>query len=68
VTGANLIAEGLQVARLFLFFRKRLCVPLAYSRFHHKPEPTCRPNSKLEAAYHKVDKAIQDLVDLLTAA
>ena len=30
--------------------------------------PACRPNSKLEAAYHKADKAIQDIVDLLAAA
>ena len=64
----RLTAKGLQVALLFLFFHKRLCGPLANSRFHHKPEPACRPNSKLEAAYHKADKAIQDIVDLLAAA
>jgi len=64
----RLTAKGLQVALLFLFFHKRLCGPLAYSRFHHKPDPACRPNSKLEAAYHKADKAIQEIVDLLAAA
>ena len=64
----RLSAKGLQVALLFLFFHKRLCGPLANSRFHHKPDPACRPNSKLEAAYHKADKAIQDIVDLLAAA
>jgi hypothetical protein len=64
----RLTAKGLQVALLFLFFHKRLCGPLANSRFHHKPDPACRPNSKLEAAYHKADKAIQDIVDLLAAA
>jgi hypothetical protein len=64
----RLTAKGLQVALLFLFFHKRLCGPLATSRFHHKPVPACRPNSKLEAAYHKADKAIQDIVDLLAAA
>jgi hypothetical protein len=63
-----LSAKGLQVALLFLFFHKRLCGPLANSRFHHKPDPASRPNSKLEAAYHKADKAIQDIVDLLAAA
>ncbi len=56
------------VALLFLFFHKRLCGPLANSRFHHKPEPHNRPNSKLEAAYHKADKAIENIVDLLRAA
>ncbi len=42
----RLSAKGLQVALLFLFFHKRLCGPLANSRFHHKPDPACRPNSK----------------------
>ena len=64
----RLSTKGLQVALLFLFFHKRLCGPLANSRFHHKPDPASRPNSKLEAAYHKADKAIQDIVDLLAAA
>lgn len=64
----RLTAKGLQVALLFLFFHKRLCGPLANSRFHHKPDPACQPNSKLEAAYHKADKAIQEIVDLLAAA
>jgi hypothetical protein len=64
----RLTAKGVQVALLFLFFNKRLCGPLANSRFHHKPDPTHRPNSKLEAAYHKADKAIENIVDLLAAA
>jgi hypothetical protein len=64
----QLTAKGVQVALLFLFFHKRLCGPLANSRFHHKPDPAHRPNSKLEAAYHKADAAIQKIVDLLAAA
>jgi len=64
----RLTAKGLQVALLFLFFHKRLCGPLANSRFHHQPDPAHRPNSKLEAAYHKADAAIQNIVDLLAAA
>jgi hypothetical protein len=59
--------KGVQVALLFLFFHKRLCGPLANSRFHHHPDTAHRPHSKLEAAYHKADKAIQDIVDLLAA-
>ena len=61
-------AKGVQVALLFVFFHQRLCGPLANSRFHHKPDPAHRPNSKLEAAYHKADKAIEKIVDLLAAA
>jgi hypothetical protein len=38
------------------------------SRFHHKPDPDSKPNSKLQAAYHKADKAIEDIVNLLKAA
>ena len=58
----------MQVALLFLFFHKRLCGPLANSRFHHQPDPQHQPNSKLEAAYHKADKAIENIVELLKAA
>jgi len=57
----RLTAKGIQVALLFLFFHKRLCGPLANSRFHHQPDPAHRPNSKLEAAYHKADQAIEDI-------
>jgi hypothetical protein len=64
----RLTSKGVQVALLFLFFHKRLCGPLANSRFHHQPHPAHQPNSKLEAAYHKADKAIQNIVDLLKAA
>jgi hypothetical protein len=64
----RLTTKGVQVALLFLFFHKRLCGPLANSCFHHQPDPDHRPESKLEAAYHKADKAIQQIVDLLAAA
>ena len=63
----QLTTKGVQVALLFLFFHKRLCGPLANSRFHHQPDPAHRPDSKLETAYHKADKAIQEIVDLLAA-
>ena len=63
----RLTPKGVQVALLFLFFHKRLCGPLANSRFHHHPDPSHRPDSKLEAAYYNADKAIQDIVNLLAA-
>ena len=50
------------------FFHKRLCGPLANSRFHHRPDPQYRPDSRLEAAYHRADTAIQRVVDLMAAA
>jgi hypothetical protein len=64
----RLTGKGVQVALLFLFFHKRLCGPLANSRFHRRPNPAHRPDSELETAYHKADQAIQDIVDLLAAA
>jgi len=64
----RLTSKGFQVALLFLFFHKRLCGPLANSRFHHQPDADHRPKSKLEAAYYKADRAIQDIVNLLDAA
>jgi hypothetical protein len=64
----RLTPKGVQVALLFLFFHKRLCGPLANSRFHHRPAPPYRPDSRLEAAYHRADAAIQRVVDLLAAA
>jgi len=64
----RLTPKGNQVALLFLFFHKRLCGPLANSRFHHQPDAKHRPESRLEAAYHRADDAIQKVVDLLAAA
>jgi len=63
----RLTSKGVEVALLFLFFHKRLCGPLANSRFHHRPDPEHRPNSNLEAAYHKADRAIEEIVRLLAA-
>ncbi len=64
----RLTTKGGDVALLFLFFRKRLCGPLTNSRFHHQPDAQRRPDSRLEAAYHRADAAIQKVVDLLAAA
>jgi hypothetical protein len=64
----RLTTKGVEVALLFLFFHKRLCGPLANSRFHHRPVAEHRPDSRLEAAYHRADAAIQKIVDLLAAA
>jgi hypothetical protein len=37
------------------------------SRFHHRPDTRQQPDSRLETAYHRADKAIQQIVDLLAA-
>jgi len=63
----RLTPKGVQVALLFLFFHNGFAVPSPTSRFHHRPDPHHQPASKLEAAYHRADTAIQEIVDLLAA-
>jgi hypothetical protein len=58
-----LTTKGVQVALLFLFVHKRMCGPIANSCFYHRPNPQHRPDSRLEVAYHRADKAIQKVVD-----
>jgi hypothetical protein len=64
----RLTAKGIQVALLFLLFHKRLCGPLANSLFQHRPCDKSQPKSPLEAAYHKADAAIEQIINLLQAA
>jgi hypothetical protein len=63
----RLTEKGLKVAALFVLFHKRVCGPLANSLFHHRPIDTLPRPSKIEAAYHKADVAIQRVIDLLAA-
>src|SRR3984957_11024390 len=44
----RLTSKGFQVALLFLFFHKRLCGPLANSRFPHPQTPTIAPRANLK--------------------
>lgn len=65
----RLTDKGQRVALLMLLFHKRLCGPLAATQFGRRPAESHRPRiSKLEAAYHKADKAIDDIIEILRAA
>lgn len=64
----RLTEKGRKVALMFVLFHKNLCGPIANSLFHHRPEPSLRPDSKLEAAYHKADDALQRIINILEAA
>ncbi|MBI2687328.1 MAG: hypothetical protein HYX27_13500 [Acidobacteria bacterium] len=64
----RLTRKGIKVALTFVLFHQRLCGPLANSLFHHQPNPGFQPNSKLEAAYHKADTSIRNIIQLLEAA
>jgi hypothetical protein len=52
---------------MFVLFHKRVCGPLANTLFHHRPTKTPKPAAKIEAAYHKADVAIQQLIQLVAA-
>ncbi len=60
--------KGTKVALTFVLFHQRLCGPLANSLFHHRPNSDARPNSKLEAAYHKADASLGNVIQLLEVA
>jgi len=59
--------KGAKVALMMTLFHSRVCGPLANSLFHHHPQEHMKPESQIEAAYHKADRAIQRVIDLLAA-
>ena len=63
----RLTEKGTKAALMFVLFHKRVCGPLVNSLFHHRPDETLKPASKIETAYHKADHAIQRVLDLLAA-
>ena len=63
----RLTDKGVKVALLFVLFHQRLCGPLANSLFHHRPNPDFQPDSRLEAAVHKADNSIRNVIQLLEA-
>lgn len=63
----RLTDKGTKSALMFLLFHKRVSGPLANSLFHHRPDEALQPASKVETAYHKADRAIQQVLELLAA-
>jgi len=63
----RLTEKGKKVAALFVLFHKRICGPLANSLFDRRPRPVSSPPTKIDAAYHQADAAIQEIIDLLAA-
>jgi hypothetical protein len=63
----RLTTTGVKVAAIFVLFHKRICGPLANTLFHHRPTTAPTPPATIEAAYHKVDDAIQQLIELAAA-
>jgi hypothetical protein len=64
----RLTDKGLKVALLFVLLHQRLCGPLANSLFHHRPDANHQPQSKLEAALHRADTSIRNVIQILETA
>lgn len=65
----RLSAKGQSAAVLLLLFHRRLCGPLAGTHFLRRPVSQHRPKpSKLEAAYYRADRAIDNVIAVLKAA
>jgi hypothetical protein len=64
----NLTERGRKVCPLFVLFHKRIAGPLAGTFFAHRPSQRQRPQPcKIEEAYYKADKAIEEIIELLAA-
>jgi hypothetical protein len=60
-------SAGQKAAILLIQLRKRIYGPLAFGLLRHRPNPQHGPDSQFERAYHKVEKAIDELIDLMAA-
>ena len=63
----RLTDKGNKVALLFVLFHKRVCGPLAHSLFNPPPQPSSTPGTRIEAAYRKADRSIEQMLRLLAA-
>jgi hypothetical protein len=63
----RLTDKGTKVALMFVLFHSRVCGPLSNSLFHHRPDESHKPASKIETAYYKADHAIQQVLNQLAA-
>lgn len=64
----RLTDKGVKVGLLFVLFHQRLCGPLANSLFHHRPNATFQPDSRLEVALYKAEASIRNVIQLLEQA
>jgi hypothetical protein len=63
----RLTDKGTRTALLFVLFHQRVCGPLANSLFHQRPTNSRPPISKIEAAYRKADRSLDQIIQLLAA-
>jgi len=63
----RLTDKGAKAALMFVLLHSRVCGPLSNSLFHHQTDESQKPTSKIEPAYYKADRAIQQVLDQLAA-
>jgi hypothetical protein len=60
-------AKGQKLAILLVQLRKRVYGPIAFGVLRHRPDPEHMPDSDFERAYQKVDRAIDEVLELMAA-
>ena len=63
----HLTDKRTRAALLFVLFHQRVCGPLANSLFQRRPTQTAAPLAKIEAAYRKADRSLDQIIQLLAA-
>jgi len=63
----RLTEQGNKAALMFVLFHKRVCGPLANSLFNKPPQSDLKPATRIETAYRKADRSIEQVVQLLAA-
>ncbi len=59
--------RGQKLALLLIQLRKRIYGPIAFGTLRHRPNKDHMPDSNFERAYHKIDQAFEEAIDLLAA-
>lgn len=59
--------RGQNLALLLIQLRKRIYGPIAFGTLRHRPNKDHMPNSTFERAYHKIDQAFDEAIELLAA-
>jgi hypothetical protein len=59
--------RGQKLALLLIQLRTRIYGPIAFSTLRHRPNKDHMPNSTFERAYHKIDQAFDEAIELLAA-
>jgi hypothetical protein len=59
--------RGQKLALLLIQLRKRIYGPIAFGTLRHRPNKDHMPDSTFERAYHKIDQAFDEAIQLLAA-